>query len=291
MILITGATGFIGEKLVESLKDKKLRCLVRENNVVDFLKRSNVELFYGDITDKASVDKAVEGCDVVVHLAGELRSVRFKTNYKINVLGTQNIVDACVKHKIKKLVFTSSIMATNKQRGVYGETKLMAENIVKESPISKVILRPTMVYGSGRSTFMNLVNYVKKLPVVPVLGNGKATIQPVYIDDVIFAIKESINLKEDGTFNIAGPQEPFSFNDMLDMIGELLGVKKKKLHIPYTVAKFSALFLGKFLERPPITMQQVFYLNQPENVDITPAKEKLGFNPKDFKTNLKTILK
>jgi len=289
MILITGATGFIGENLVKSLGKERIRCLVRENSNVEFLKRDNIELFYGDLTDKDSVDKAVEGSDVVVHLAGELRSVRYDTNYKINVLGTKNIVDSCVKHNAK-LVFTSSIMAVNKERGIYGETKLMAEKIVRDAPIKKVVLRPTMVYGKGKSTFMNVVNYVKKLPIIPVLGNGKSKMQPVFIDDVVHAIKSSIKLKEDGIFDLAGPSS-FTFNEFLDMISGELNVKRRKVHIHYKVCKFMAIFLSKIMERPPITLQQVLYLNQDENVDITPAKKKLGFNPKDFKIEIKTLLK
>lgn len=289
MILITGATGFIGENLVKSLGKEKIRCLVRKNSYVESLKKDNIELLYGDLTDKDSVDKAVEGVDAVIHLAGELRSVRYETNYRINVLGTKNVVDACIK-KDAKLVFTSSIMVTNKERGVYGETKLMAENIVNDAPIKKIILRPTMVYGAGRSTFMGVVDYVKKLPLIPVLGDGESAMQPVFIDDVVLAIKNSIKLKENGVFDLAGPSS-FTFNEFIDMISDELGVERKKFHIPYKLSKFMAVFLSQFMERPPITLQQVLYLNQDENVDIISARRKLGFNPKNFKTNLKGIIK
>ncbi len=108
-ILITGATGFIGRHLAGALsKTFSVRCLVRKTSDITALKDLNVDIAYGDLLVKESIRPALDGIDLVYHLAGEVYSRRKKDYYKGNVLATQNLLEACKEKGTKRIIFLSS---------------------------------------------------------------------------------------------------------------------------------------------------------------------------------------
>ena len=115
MILITGATGHVGNNLLRSLskKGETLRLFLQPQESVGALEGTHFDLSVGDIRNPEDVNRAVEGCEKVYHLAGLVDIAPKQVNLleEVNVLGTRNIVEACLKYNVKRLVFISSVHA------------------------------------------------------------------------------------------------------------------------------------------------------------------------------------
>ena len=105
MILLTGATGFLGMELVKRFPKRSLRCLVRSHSLDYFLKDYGCSIVVGDVTDKASLDRACDGIGLVVHAAAVI-SAKSSSDYgKVNVEGTRNVVWASKKAKVRHFIF------------------------------------------------------------------------------------------------------------------------------------------------------------------------------------------
>ena len=134
-ILVTGVTGFVGRHLLNKLDKYEVSVLSRKKSPI-----KGANLFIGGLFDKKILLEASK-VDVVIHLAGISDGDVFKINYE----GTKNLVDACVKNKIKRFIFISSydaILDTN-----YGKSKLKAEEYIKNSGLEYFIFRPTVIYS------------------------------------------------------------------------------------------------------------------------------------------------
>jgi len=209
-ILVTGATGFIGSHLVERLRNEKqaaVRALVRNPAKAERLAKFGVELVPGDLADASAVERAVQGCAVVIHSAAQVSSVPSRETFEqSNVAGTENLLRAAVAAGVSRFVHISSIavfgLATSGEVNdqsprrhsgdSYCDTKLDAEEVVwryrREGRMACVILRPSGVYGPG-STHWSVIplKRIKKGKMFLVSG-GQGMLNYVYIDNLVDAI-------------------------------------------------------------------------------------------------------
>jgi nucleoside-diphosphate-sugar epimerase len=209
-ILVTGATGFIGSHLVERLRNEKqaaVRALVRNPAKAERLAKLGVELVPGDLADASAVERAVQGCGVVIHLAAQVSSVPGRETFEqSNVAGTESLLRAAVAAGVSRFVHISSIavfgLATSgevndqsprrRSGDAYCDTKLDAEEVVwrysREGRMACVILRPSGVYGPG-STHWSVIplKRIKKGKMFLVSG-GQGMLNYVYIDNLLDAI-------------------------------------------------------------------------------------------------------
>lgn len=289
-ILVTGITGFVGKHLIQDLaKTKyKVRCLVRYTSNVDFLKKYKVELFYGDITDKASVRKALEGVDEVIHLAAVTSIDNWDINYQNNYIATKILCEECKKLKIKRLIALSSVATLLDQLTNYGKTKLMADEAILKSKVPYVIIRPPMVYGKGDHGLSKMLKIVKKIPVIPMIGSGKALMQPVYVKDLTWLIMEVLKNKKiaDKIYNAAGPRS-FTWNEYVDMCMERLKVKRLKVPFPIFLAKIIAYSLTPLWKNNPLKPHIVVSITQGKEMDISEAQIELNYRPREFREIIK----
>lgn len=209
-ILVTGATGFIGRRLVQRLRLEKgasVRALVRNPAKAEDLAKLGVELVQGDLSDCGSLERAIQDCSVVIHSAAQVSSVPDRDVFQqSNVNGTENIARASSTARVERFVHLSSIavfglptdgeIVDDSPRrpcgDPYSDTKLHAENAVwryhREAGLRSVILRPSSVYGPG-STHWSVVpiKRVKKGRMFFVNG-GRGLLNYVYIDNLVDAI-------------------------------------------------------------------------------------------------------
>ncbi len=255
MILITGITGFVGRNLIESLPKENIRCLIRDSSKSDILKKYNIQLAYGDLTDKKSLDIALKGIDTVIHLAAYVRGADSSLFYKINVEGTKNLIEACKKNKVKRIIALSSMAVTRKYLDDYGKSKKQAEEIIKKSDLDYTILRPSMIYGKDSNSTKHLVSYIKMIPlIIPIVGNGKFNIQPIYINDVTSVIIKCLDNKTSirKTYDLLG-ETRISFNYFIDFVSSRLNIKKIKFHMPMSLALTGVIFLRSIYKKFPVT--------------------------------------
>jgi nucleoside-diphosphate-sugar epimerase len=180
--LVTGATGFIGSHLAQSMAEENwdVTCLIRSTSRTDFLQKLPVRFVLGSANDIDSLGRAVEGQDYVFHLAGRIRptgrTVYDTANYQL----TRNLVQACLKKNpaLKRFVYVSSISE-------YGRTKLKGEEAVREvwDIIPATIIRPPNVYGP-RQQEMELLIKLLGIRIVPLLKEKKETTSLIYVKDL-----------------------------------------------------------------------------------------------------------
>jgi nucleoside-diphosphate-sugar epimerase len=299
-ILVTGATGFIGRHLVGALsKTYTVRCLVRKSSDITPLKDLNVEVAYGDLLVRDSLRPALDGIDLVYHLAGEVYSRRKQDYYRGNVLATQNLLEACKEKGIKRIIFLSSIgvykpaskktLLTEESDceplTIYGKTKLDAEELIKKCDISWVIVRAPVTYGPFQAAVVNrfFVNALIKKKIY-VIGDGDNLRSLCFIQNLIeglliLAEKQYISHKK----YILSDNSPYTFNEIIATGSSVIKQNIDIIRLPNILGDISwkiysimvRLFKLYYVELYTIRTMQINL-----GCDITLAKTELGYNPK-----------
>ncbi len=291
-LLITGATGRIGKHLVNALlnQGEKVRAFVKEKTV----ENENVEIFYGDLLDKESLKKAVEGVDVIYHLAAIVDYLAPKDEmFKVNVIGTKNLLEVS---KAKKFIYLSSTAAMGKKlkeipanestpchpSDFYGQTKLDAEKLVKEA--GGIVLRSADVFGPGFTEGYDYVISGLESGTLPVVGDGKNFIQWIHIDDLIQALLLVKENGKPGEVYIVSGKEVKTLNECLELLAKYLEVEPPKRHVSKFLTKTLTnykMFKAKIKkERPKVIPEYINKITANRSFDISKAKKELGFEPK-----------
>lgn len=292
LILITGATGSIGKKLTDKLRNSgcRLRILARKIDAGN-ISGGNIECAKGSLEDIKSLNEAASGADIAIHLAGITHTNKEALYFKINTEGTENLINACQNNGVKKFIYISSRTACE-EGGAYAKSKLLAEKALEKSGLDWVILRPSEIYGAGgKEAISKLINIMQKSAFVPIIGNGQYLLSPVHADDLIQSILAILknNAYSKKIYTIAGPEE-FTYSELADKISEILGVKRIKIFIPLGVFEFLA-FVFYIFKKDIFVRDQIPRLICKKSSDITPAKKELGFNPRTLEEGIKLIRK
>ena len=284
-ILVTGATGFLGKHLISKLGfSLSIRCLVRKTPSTNRLKEKNIHYYQGDLKNKDSLREAFNGVETVIHMGAECSSKDPGTFYQTNVIGTQNMIELSKQCSIKKFIYLSSaVVLFNKEDSgtAYCKTKKEAEKIVIEAGLNSIILRPTSIYSSKDRMILPVrVSKYFPLIVLPQFLFERRFQQPVFVDDVIYAILTALkteHLQYNFPYFIAGPNTE-TLEKFLD----------KNTVFPFRPLKFrlpNYLFKGLAALKLPIPFhispQKTTY-----NFDLSHAKRDFGFNP----TNLGDVI-
>lgn len=287
-VLVTGATGFLGRHLIPELGFcESIHCLVRKTSNVSSIQNKNVEFFYGDITDKATLQKAMQGVDTVIHMAAECNSKKTDLMYSANVEGTKRIVEVCKALSINKLIYLSSVAVVFEDKcshDKYCSTKKQAEEIVLNSQLNSVILRPSAIYPS-KGGFAMPVKLARYFPVIPLpeFTWRRRLQQPVYIENVIEVILKALQsdqAKTNKPYFVAGPNTQ-TIEELVDR-NTVFPFKPIKIKIPSILIKLLRV-LG-------ITAGQSF-LSENRNCysfDITETEKDFNYRPLDICSALKT---
>jgi len=279
MVLLTGATGFLGEFVLEELLQRghKVICFVRKTSNLDQIKRLNVEYVYGELDDYYSICHALKEKEALINIA----SLGFGHG--------PNIVNACKEMGVKRSIFVSTTGIFTKLNPDSKEIRLTAEKLIKESNLDYTIIRPTMIYGTSKDRNMwRLVKYLKRMPILPILGSGKYLQQPVYVKDlakvIVNAYEKNISIKK--AYNISGAK-PLTYNQVVDITGKTLGKKVIKIHIPMKLSYNLLKIYEKVSKNPKLKAEQVLRLNENKDFSYEEAKKDLGYNPLSFEEGIK----
>jgi nucleoside-diphosphate-sugar epimerase len=264
-VLITGATGFIGKNLIPALiKFQKIKIFVRETSDIElFKKNTKIEITYGELEKDEGIEQALNGVDIVVHCAVRTIGKNFIEYYRTNTAGTANLIRAMNKKKIKKILYLSShavcgsccekkpIKEIDQPNPVsfYGMTKKLAEDIIINSGINYIILRPVSVYGPYD---MEILKYIELLNrgISPIIGFGKKYINLIFITDLVKLIITLIRAnKFSNQIYFVNDGNCYSYKDLLSEIANILGRNSLKIYIPETIALFYGLLNDIFLPR------------------------------------------
>jgi nucleoside-diphosphate-sugar epimerase len=308
-VLVTGGGGFLGKAIVRRLLQEKADVRSFSRKAYSELESLGVEQFRGDIRDAKAVNKACEGVEVVFHVAAKIQLWGdYRDFFKTNVIGTENVIQACRKREIHQLVYTSSPSVIHHGRedvlGVdesapypehypsyYQKSKSLAEQrIVKASnnSLQTVALRPQLVLGPGDTQLIpRLIKWSKNLRII---GDGKNLVDWTFLDNaayahVLAAEKLMMNQGIAGKVFFISQGQPIGLWELVNHILESAGKEPINKKFP----KDAAYFLGWLFEvvyscfriksEPRMTRGLATALAMNSWFDISAARTELGYAP------------
>ncbi|MEX1117167.1 MAG: NAD(P)-dependent oxidoreductase [Terrimicrobiaceae bacterium] len=291
IIMVTGGLGVMGATFVKGLLARGFRVRVLDNSdrFRSRLEGHDVDIRVGDITKPETMQNVFEGIRTVFHLAAVLISKDPSLYQKINVGGTRNVIAASEKAGVDHFVLVSSASVTYQHTTPYSLSKRKTEQLVKEQSAMKwTIVRPTLAYNeSGGEEFNMFMDYLKKYPVVPFIGAGKALKRPVHCDDLMegfLAIPN--NPKCHGKTYAFSGGEAIGIRDMAKLMLKHVGQSKPFVTIPIPVCRLMAAWSGRFQAKPLLTWAAVAGVMQDANLDNSEARADLGYRPISFAEGL-----
>lgn len=316
MILVTGATGFLGHHLIPCLRQAgfAVRALVRPTSRTDFLRQNGVELsFFDDIADFATVLQACEGCESIVHAAGHFRFWgKLPQFWQTNVGGTAAVLEAAAVAGVRRLVHISTVVVAGNTRpktmidetypcrpqDFYQRTKLEGEQLVlayhQRRGLPAIILRPGAYYGPWGHYAFNRLFFEEPLRGWRIkVNHGRHITFPVFAGDVAQAVLLALERGRPGQiYNIAG--QSLSHNEANNTISDLASIGRWRMNIPSGLVINLArawTALSRFTGREPfypINMQ--LYVFQDWLVSSEKARQELGFESTPFASGAQATL-
>jgi nucleoside-diphosphate-sugar epimerase len=255
-ILVTGAGGFVGSRLIQKLGASG-RGLVRR-----MPDSSRTDLFVkGDLFDDASLAQALEGVETVVHLAALTGKASPAEHRRVNFEGTERLLRAAERAGVSRFIFVSTIAVQfgELQDYPYAAAKLEAESAVQSCSMNWVIVRPTMVLGAD-SPIQGALTKLATMPVMPIFGRGDAPIQPVDVDDLVTMLcNVLVESRFDGSCWVAAGPEALSMTAFMTRLRRaVVGRSTPKLHLPLgLMLPFVRLGERVALQAMPFTVGQL----------------------------------
>jgi uncharacterized protein YbjT (DUF2867 family) len=270
VILVTGATGFVGPKVVHALRERgtPVRALVRNPNRATELRAWDCELVQGDMNDTNALRRAVEGCEAVVHLVA-IRQGRAETFERVMVQGTRGLLGAAKEAGVRRFVLMSALgtSAETKDLLPYYNAKWKQEQDVLASGIEHVIFRPSFVFGREGGILPTFKRLARLTPVTPIIGSGRQRIQPIWVDDVAAYFSESVEKPDaaNRTFELGGP-DAVSWNEFWERLKAALGLRRPSFHVPVGLMRVNALVTERLPGNIPLTRDLLTMLEHGDNV-------------------------
>ena len=285
-IAITGATGFVGGAVLRRLvrRGHEVRALVRRPDRAGQLRDLGaVECVAGDLDDHDAVRALVAGTDAVIHLVGIIVEKGPQTFQCVHVEGAERLAVAARAAGVPRFVHMSALGARpNAGATSYHRTKAAGEDAVRRAGPAHVILRPAFIAGAGNVPLAMMVRLIRFAPAVPVVGDGRYLLQPVWIEDVAEAFAVAVERPDlVGSFEIAGPEQ-LSWDRMLDELETALSVRRMRLHVPLSVVRMGA-FAGRLApDLAPITPEQLQMLLEGNVTSANAIATTFGITPRSF---------
>jgi len=247
MLLLTGATGSIGSRLLPALLERgeDVRCLVREPRRLGE-RRVDVQIALGDLGDMSDpylVRQALRGVDSVIHLAATIRDQPPHRIEELNGLATVRLLRAAERSGVQSFVFFSALNASAAQRTRFFRAKWLAERAVDSSPLETTIFAPSIVY-ERTDPWITLLRRFSFLPVLPVSGHGQARFQPIWAADAAQCVIKAPASAKRSRYELAGP-ETLTYDQISALVSQLAGRPRPLVHLPLPLVRSGLLLLRR----------------------------------------------
>jgi len=272
VILVTGGTGFVGPRVVHALRerDQPVRALVRNpsGRSATTLAAWGAELVQGDMTDRESLRRAVEGSEAVVHLVA-IRQGSQEQFQRVMEEGTRELVAAASEAGVKRFVLMSALGTSEQTKDLvpYYHAKWEQEQTVQGSGLEYVIFRPSFVFAKEGGILPTFRRLARLSPVTPIIGSGEQRIQPIWVDDVGAYFAQGVDKAEaaNQVFELGGP-DAVSWNEFLKRLKRVLGQRRPSVHVPVALMRANALITERLPGNIPLTRDLLKMLEHGDNV-------------------------
>ena len=319
MILVTGATGFIGGHLAQRLvhEGHRVRCLVRANSDTTLLDELGVEAVVGDLTSPPSLAAAADGCRCVLHCGARVSDwATVKEIAGVNVDGTRNLLEACVGASVQRFVHFSTTdvygypggaaideaHVATRFRNWYAQTKLEAEAEVRRAEIDAVILRPATVYGPRSTDVVGEIARAIRGGHMILIDGGRAIAGLCFVDNLVDAAILALDhdAARGQAFNVSDGLD-VTWRQFTDDLAKGLGSARVRWRVPYWLASAAGFSLEhgyrllrrttRLDTRPLLSRQAVHVMGIDQDFSNRKARELLGWEPRiDYAAGLEATL-
>lgn len=278
-IVVTGGTGFTGERVVQQVIAHGIlpTVIARSSASTAALRSMGARIVHADLDQPQTLHAAFAGHDTLLYVAsmgfGQIPSV---------------VAEACATG-IKRAVFVSTTAVLTRLPVRSKPIRAAAEQCVRESNLEWTVIRPTMIYGSHRDRNMcRLLRHLSRWRIAPLPGRGMALQQPVHVDDVAKTIvAAALNPRAIGkSYNISGAY-PMSLRQLIECAAAEVGVRALFLPLPAAASERILALLERTGLRLPVRSEQLARLNEDKAFDHSDAMRDLGVVPRAFQEGIR----
>jgi len=287
-VLITGANGHLGRRLIQNLAlhpgaARPVRAVVRSERAAQTLREMlpdipGLDIAILDYGDAAALSRAAAGCETAVHLTGIIKESSRSRYVEAHEATSDALAQAAAGTGLRRIVYLSIVGSRPGSRNACLASKGRAEQILLEAATPALVLRVPMVLGPGDAASRAL-RAQARARFVPLLRGGSGREQPIDADDVVAAILSGIDRPglDDASIDLAGP-ESLARRELLERTAALYGNRPMVIPVPLRLELAVAWLLEKLMPDPPLTRAMVGVLDHDDDIDSVVACERLGID-------------
>jgi uncharacterized protein YbjT (DUF2867 family) len=244
-VLISGATGYVGGRLVKRLEasDMKIRCIARRPSNLVSKVSADVEVVHGDVNEPITLDTALDGIDTAFYLvhslaaSGDLESME--------LAGARNFAQAAKRAKVKRIIYLGGLGDNGNSTSAHMRSRHAVGEALRYSGVPTLEFRASVIIGSGSLSFELIRSLVNRLPIMVVPKWVRVEAQPIAIDDVLDYLVQAIDVPMSGsTLYEIGGEDRLSYLDLMKLYGEAVSLRRIYLNVPFLTPWLSSLWLN-----------------------------------------------
>jgi len=283
-LLVTGANGRLGRRLIEELAQRNppvpVRAVVRSEQAAEKLaalpEAIRPEIVVVDYADTEGLTEAARGCRYAVHLVGILKESANSRYEDAHEASARALAQAAAAAGLRRIVYLSIIGSGPESKNACLASKGRAEKILLDSQTPALILRVPMVLGPGDPAARG-IRKESQLQFLPLVAGGKRRDQPIFSGDVVNAMAAGIDREglDDVILNLAGP-ESLPRRELVQRAAVLHGCRPTIIPLPYGLVHFMTGLSERFSAKPPLTIAAFEVIHGDDHIDPEPARAQLG---------------
>ncbi|MBW3613130.1 MAG: complex I NDUFA9 subunit family protein [Chloroflexi bacterium] len=285
-IAVIGATGFVGNSVVSHLARAGHRVVALSR---DGGRRAgwpdSVETRAADVASGAGLSEGLQGADAAVHLVAIPRQTKDESFAAVNVRGTQRAVESARGAGVRRFVHLSALGVIDDPKLDFLYSKWLGEQIVRDSDLEWVVLRPSLLFGPGDG-FFSLVRTTLKWwspGIVAIPGDGSARFQPLAVDDLAVAVERSlVDADRAGSVYELGGPEYWTYRQIVDEVMKVTGMRRFRLGMPIPLISALTSVTDRVLPIFPVSHDQIQSLQRPNSTELDAFVRAFGIEPRPF---------
>lgn len=287
MILVTGATGFVGRVLVRQLFESgcPVRVLLRPSPRTPRLPKGvSVEVAVVGLGDVRGLRAALRDVDTIIHLAGAEQQGRNANLLATDIKGAQNLAQAAKQAGVERFIYLSHIGADRASAFPVHKAKGIAEEHIRKSGVPHTIVRSSIIYGPEDHFTSKLANLLRLAPVIfPIPGDGQTRIQPLWVEDLVTCLLWAMDNPEmlNKTYEVGG-SEYFTLRQTLERIMEVTGKRRLLISMPPPFLRALVVTLETFIPRFPASSFWIDYYAVHRTCPVDNLPRAFGLMPARF---------
>jgi len=287
MILVTGATGFVGRRLTRRLIGEsglKVRVLLRPGGDTTSLPRSTpMHVVAAGLDDLDALRTAMDGVHTIYHLVGTDTRGRHARLQDVDLAGTRNLLTAARDARVGRIIYLSRVGADRGSAFPILRTKGEIEDLIRRSGLAYTIFRSSVLFGAGDRFSEHIAMLARVFPFFSVPGDGEMTLQPLWVEDMVTCLMlalEDLDLI-DATITLGGP-EVLSYRRMVMRVMYASRSQRTIIGLPLLFHRIGAWFFDGLFARWPYTEHEVELLSSNQTAELGMIERKFGFRPTSF---------